>query len=159
MRRLGGGAGRKVGLEIRPSTPAAGARQFRASDWGGARGRGSHPRTRAASGLRPGTLRSPARSWLTIEGTLCAVTKARPDAVRKTPQQSAERRAGLRHWPVISGVPEMGPLARRATGRRGFRTSACRRSAPLFFFGERKTDEGHPEPHPNRAAERWLFDN
>ena len=27
------------GLEMRPLTPAAGARQFRASDWGGSRGR------------------------------------------------------------------------------------------------------------------------
>jgi hypothetical protein len=32
------------------------------------------------------------------------------------PQQSVERRAGPRHGPVISGDPEMGPLARRATG-------------------------------------------
>jgi len=33
---------------------------------------------------------------------------------------------------VISGAPEMGPTARRATGA-AFRTSACRRSAPLIF--------------------------
>src|SRR5256885_8253024 len=30
-------------------------------------------------------------------------TKARPGAVRRTPQRSAERRAGPRHGPVISG--------------------------------------------------------
>ena len=34
----------------------------------------------------------------------------------KNPRRSAERRAGLRHWPVISGDPEMGPTARRTTG-------------------------------------------
>jgi hypothetical protein len=43
-------------------------------------------------------------------------------------------------------------------GAAAFRTSACRRSAPLFLR-ERKTDKGHPDPHENRAAERWLFDN
>src|SRR3954452_18508679 len=59
MEQAGGGTGERV------LTPAAGARQFRASDWGGARGRGSHPRTRAAAGLRPEVLWPPARSWLT----------------------------------------------------------------------------------------------
>jgi len=44
------------------------------------------------------------------------------------PRWSAERRAGRRHRPVISGDPEIGPTARRATGA-AFRTSACRRSA------------------------------
>jgi hypothetical protein len=113
MRRLGGGAGRKVWkLEMRPLTPAAGARQLRASDWCGARGRGSQPRTRAASGLRPEALWPPARSWLTeavrqlrladVSGPKGrakagsrgpeAATKARPDAVRKTPRWSAGRR-------------------------------------------------------------------
>jgi hypothetical protein len=66
-----------------------------------------------------------------------APQKARPDAVRKTPQQSAERRAGLRHWPVISGDPEM-ELSRGSSSGAAFRTSACRRSAPLIFFGSRK---------------------
>ena len=33
----------------------------------GARGRGSQPRTRAATGLRPAPLRGPARSWLTAD--------------------------------------------------------------------------------------------
>jgi hypothetical protein len=42
--------------------------------------------------------------------------KARPAAVRKAPQQSAERRAGHRYWPVISGGPEIDPTARRVTG-------------------------------------------
>src|SRR5262249_9899683 len=50
------------------------------------------------------------------------------------PRWSAERRAGLRHWPVISGDPEIGPIARRATGT-AFRASAFRRSAPLAQAG------------------------
>jgi hypothetical protein len=67
---------------------------------------------------------------------------------------AAERRKARRArvmGPAISGDPEMGPIARRTIGCGGFRTSACRRSAPLTFFGERKTDKGHPPPS-NRAG-------
>ena len=78
--------------------------------------------------------------------------KARPDAGRRTPQQSAERRAGPRHGPVISGDPEIGPLARRATG--------CGVSAPApvgallpSIFRERKQAKGHPPPLSNGPAE------
>src|SRR5205085_10243952 len=85
-------------------------------------------------------------------GTRAPSTKARPAAVVRTPQQSVERRAG--HGPVISGDPEIGPTARRVTGA-AFRTSACRRSAPLGFRGT-ETDKGYPAPRANRAAERWL---
>jgi len=49
---------------------------------------------------------------------------------------SAERRAGRRHRPVISGDQEIGPTAKRTTGA-AFRTSACRRSAPP------RSREGH----------------
>ena len=49
------------------------------------------------------------------------------------PQQGAERRARPRMGRVISGDPEMGSTARRATGA-AIRTSACRRSAPSFSF-------------------------
>ena len=73
------------------------------------------------------------------------------------PQQSVERRAGPRHGPVISGDPEMGPTRETDHRVRRFRTSACRRSAPLIFWGA-ETDEGAPAPL-ERAAERWLFDN
>src|SRR3954470_17644634 len=104
----------KWGPEMRPLTPAAGARQFRASDWGGARGRGSHPRTRAASGLRLGTQRSPAGSRL-IGGANAPESAAR----RRKENAAAERRkarlARVMGW-VISGDPEMGPIARRTTG-------------------------------------------
>src|SRR5215213_10042834 len=58
--------------------------------------------------------------------------------------------------PVISGDPEMDLSARTVTGCGGFRTSACRRSAPLFTFEGVKTDNGHPAPPSNRTAERWL---
>jgi hypothetical protein len=137
----------KWGPEMRPLTPAAGARQFRASRWGGARGRGSQPRTRAASGLRLEVLRPPARSWLTA--TRIASPKARPDAVRKTPQQGAERRAGLRHWPVISGDPEIELTARQLTGCGVPHQRLSALCSPLFFRGAEE-DEGHPAPHPNR---------
>ena len=55
---------------------------------------------------------------------------SRTERIWREPQQSVERRAGPRHGLVISGDPEMGSTARRATGCGGFRTSACRRSAP-----------------------------
>jgi hypothetical protein len=67
------------------------------------------------------------------------------------PQQSVERRAGLRHWPVISGDPEMGSARETDHRVRRFRTGACRRSAPLTF-GERKTDTG-TRPQPTGPAE------
>src|SRR5438105_903780 len=68
----------------------------------GARGRGSQPRTRAASGLRPEALRPPARSWLTAA---IASLKARPEAARKTPRWSAGRRAG----PPVRGAGDLRP--------------------------------------------------
>ena len=46
----------------------------------------------------------------------------RGPAPKRTPQQSVERRAGPRHGPVISGDPEIDPVARRVI--------AVRRSAP-----------------------------
>src|SRR5215207_6662883 len=44
------------------------------------------------------------------------------DRSRKMPQQGADRRAGPRHGPVISGDPEIGLAARQVTG--------CGASAP-----------------------------
>ena len=69
------------------------------------------------------------------------------------PQQSVERRAGLRHGPVISGDPEMGPLR---DGSRGAALPHQRLSALCSprFFGERKSDQGAgPARHDKRAAE------
>ena len=154
MRRRDGGAGRKVGARQWLLTPAAGARQFRASCWGGARGRDSQPRTRAASGLRPEVLRPPARSWLTA--TRIASPKARPDAVRKTPQQGAERRAGLRHWPVISGDPEMDPAARRVTRCGASAPAPVGALLPLTFFERSRRQTRGTRPLLNGPAKRWL---
>jgi len=41
------------------------------------------------------------------------------------PRWSAERRAGRRHRPVISGDPEIGPTARRATIYEGTNEIQC----------------------------------
>jgi hypothetical protein len=55
------------------------------------------PRTRAASGLRPGTLRSPARSWLTVRDRN-ARKKARPDDRKENAanQPRQRKRSGWR---------------------------------------------------------------
>ncbi len=112
------------------------------------------PDTRAARDP-PGGTTAPAQELADDGGCdTCASQEARTRS-RKMPQQSAERRAGLRHWPVISGDPEMGPTREAGHG--------CGASAPApvgallpSLFGERKTDEGHPPP-PTGPAERWLF--
>ena len=139
MRRLERGAGRKVGAGDTALNPAAGARQFRASDWGGARGRGSHP---GGGGVPPGDTTIPRQEL--ADRRKCR--KARPDAVVRTPQQSAERRARAR----VMGLGDLrrsgDRLDREASHRvRRIRTSACRRSAPLFFKGAEK-DKGLPRP-------------
>src|SRR5439155_15913944 len=63
----------------------------------GARGRASQARTRAASGLRPGALRPPARSWLTAGGL---APKAQPppveSAARRRTNAAVERREARR---------------------------------------------------------------
>jgi hypothetical protein len=136
---------------------------------------------RAASGLRPGTLRSPARSWLTgmcgpsplrtlasgmgqipwpgLDQRLKARSNphcrnARPDAVNlppECPSQGSTRdlraiaameRRKARRPPLRAGylrpvLPEIGPTARRVTGR--VRQSRQRRPAlhpPHFFEGD-----------------------
>jgi hypothetical protein len=71
------------------------------------------------------------------------VEKCRSGAPRGAP---APVRAGH-----LRRLPEMGPIARRTTGCGGFRTSACRRSAPSLLSGAEK-DKGAPAPF-NRAGE------
>src|SRR3954451_1255261 len=84
-------------------------------------------------------------------GTRAPSTKARPAAVVRTPQQSAERRAG--HGPVISGDPEIGPLARRTIG--------CGASAPALVgallpsFCARRIDTAQPARPYQRAPKLW----
>src|SRR2546430_1559361 len=73
---------------------------------------GTHP---GGGGAPPGDTMIPCQELADDRWTyLAPSTKARPAAVVRTPQQSAERRAG--HGPVISGDPEIGPTARRVTG-------------------------------------------
>ena len=72
--------------------------------------------------------------------------KARPDAGRRTPQQSVERRAGPRHGPVISGDPEMGLTARRATGCGASAPAPVGALLPSFFPGV-EMDKGIRRPH------------
>ena len=74
---------------------------------------------------------------------------------RKTPQQSVERRAGPRHGPVISGDPEMGPLARRARRCGASAPAPVGALLPSFSSGV-ETHDGQPAPSPKPAAERWL---
>jgi hypothetical protein len=92
-----------------------------------------------------------ARQELADQDGANATWKARPGN-RKEPRWSAERRAGWRYQPVISGEPEIGPTARRATGCGASAPSACRRSAPLVAGG--KEDNGVPDAANNtgRAA-------
>jgi hypothetical protein len=68
----------------------------------------------------------------------------------REPPQSAERRAGRRIRPVISGDPEIDLAARRVTGA-AFRTSACRRSAPLTSGGP-ENGQGAPAPSGRAGA-------
>jgi len=158
MRRLGGGAGRRRERRYALETPAAGAR----------RNPGlrpvRRPRARLAASLPGGVGAPPGGTTASCQeladdrwARFAPSTKARPDAGMRTPQQSAERRAGPRHGPVISG------RSRRWARPRGEPPGAAyphqRLSAlcsPHFFRGA-ETDKGHPAPHANRAAQRWLF--
>ena len=126
-----------------------GRRQTVAFGWRGARGRDlASPSARAAFGAPPGHY-DPARSWLTDEAANGFDEKRGPDAVKR--RGGAPRGApASRHEAGSSpALPEMGPIARRATGA-AIRASASRRSAPLFF-GRRRKREGEPGPHLNRA--------
>ena len=132
--------------ENRRTPSLAGARQSRAFA-------GAAPAREPSQGLHPGGGGAPpggttaSRQELADDrrARFAPPTKARPDAGVRTPQQSAERRAGPRHGPVISGDPEM-DLSRGRSKGAAFRTSACRRSAPLDFFKGAETDKGIPAP-------------
>jgi hypothetical protein len=148
----------KWGSENRSLTPAAGARQFRAFDRCGARGRAARTaRTRAASGLRPEALRPPARSWLTATRYRVAESAARCSKENAAMERRKARR------PRMAG--DLWPDFRRSAQPRGEppgasvnRASAVQRSIPLIFF-ERERTKAQPARHDKRAAQRWLFDN
>src|SRR4051812_17107057 len=71
------------------------------------------------------------------------------------PRWSAERRAGRRHRPVISGDPEIGPTARRATVRRS--APAPVGALPLSRRREAKRTTAYPAPQRIRAAKLGFF--
>jgi|GEM_PF-6059860 len=140
MRRLERGAGRR---RDRRTGPCSGSRRpaIPGLGWSGARGRGSHPRTRAASGLRPEVQRPPARSWLTA-----ARKRAAESAARRRSENAAAGRREARRPPSLAGhLRRSGDGSARETDHwvRRFRTSACRRSAPLIFSGAEE-DKGYP---------------
>ena len=151
VEQAGGGTGEQV------PTLAAGARQFRASDWGGARARAERTaRTRAAAGLRSEVLWPPARSWLTIDGHTRAVDESA--ARRRKENAAAERREARR--PRAGDLRRSGDRSARETDHR------VRRSAPApvgallpLIFGERENRRGAPGALSKPAAQRWLFDN
>ena len=103
----------------------------------------------------------------------CARCSLRPPPDRRESKRGPE----LSHWRKLvaraaAGRREArrpaswaGHLRRSGDGRdrearhrvRRFRTSACRRAAPLIFRG---AENGHGAPAPpSGPAERWLFDN
>jgi hypothetical protein len=109
---------------------------------------GSHP---GGFGTRPGGTTAPVRgASLTarfIAGHASADRSwAKAERHSPEPRQSVERRAGLRHWPVISGDPEMDPTARRVTGCGDPHQRLSALCSPHFFRGA-ETDKGHPAPH------------
>src|SRR5215216_3933930 len=102
---------------------------FRRRSADGARVR--RPRTGFAN-LDPGGLRG--STWASLraprqelaDGQVAIPSDLTRSVARgqKSPRWSAGRRAGPHHGPAISGEPEIGPTARRATRCGGFRTSA-----------------------------------
>src|SRR5436309_1261630 len=82
---------------------------------------------------------------------------------RGPPPEGERRGRAPKGAPVGDPAGDLRPNFRRSAYPRGrprgaaFRTSACRRSAPLFLR-ERKTDEGPPPPSIGRRT-RWLSDN
>src|SRR5215203_3608661 len=108
----------------------------------GARAQVSHTWTREAFGAPLGRhYECPARSWLTSSRD-----QKWPDEKRgpRTEIAAVERREARRSaWTGISGEPEIGPTARRATRCGGFRTSAVSALRPprLLRGKYRKTSE------------------
>jgi hypothetical protein len=67
------------------------------------------------------------------------------------PQQGAERRAGPRQGPVISGDPEMGPLARRTTGCGASAPAPVGALLPSIFWERNETRAPRPSPTGRRS--------
>ena len=157
-------AGRIEGAPENGRCPSvAGARQFRAFA-GAAPALPARTRHPGGVGAPPGDTTVPRQEL--ADRRKCR--KARPDAVRKTPQQGAERRAGSRHEPVISGASGDGPVARQVEGCGVPHQRLSALCSPLLFR-ERKRTKGIRRPHrtgrrsfaknPNRNAIMRLHQN
>ena len=68
------------------------------------------------------------------------------------PPQSAERRAGPRHGPVISGDPEIDLTARRVIGCGASAPAPVGALLPSFFFGESKRTRAPAPIQPGRRS-------
>jgi hypothetical protein len=111
----------------------------------------------------PGRLRDPpwgyygpcARSSLTARMTPGHASAdrswAKAERHSPEPQQGAERRAGPRHGPVISGDPEMDPAARRVIGC-GVPHQRLSALCSPPFFRERKETRGARPLHSGRRS-------
>ena len=117
-RRRGGGTDRGAGRRYGPQPRWPGAREIRAFGRSGARGRGKRIlRTRAASGLRPGLLWTPAGSRLTEEADAPlerACTSDESAAGRRKTPLTARREAPRRPERECVSFNEKTPRLRRA---------------------------------------------
>ena len=142
MRRLDGGAGRRrdrrTGPRIRQ--PAPGNSGPRAGAAPALPARNRHP---GGVGAPPGGTTVPCQELADRRRK-----SARESAARSRKENAAaERREARRPASLAGDLRRSGDGSARETGHRvrRFRTSACRRSAPLIFSGA-ETDEGAPAP-------------
>src|SRR3954471_14611278 len=119
-------------------------------------GPGRQPDSRAASGPDLGVLRPLCEELADGPDTFTGTRKRGPELRQNRkglPRAAAERReARGRAFPaVISGDPEMGP-PRGGPRVRRVRTSACRRSAPLFLSSKLNWEWPPREAPPRRRT-------
>ena len=113
-------------------------------------GPGRQPDSRAASEPVLGVLRPLCEVLADGPGSsrgFASTDRRWANAERHSPEplQSVERRAGLRYWPVISGDPEIGLAARRATGAAASAPAPVGALLPSHFSGNGNR-RGQPEP-------------
>ena len=146
--QAGGGAGEQVlkSGSRRPAIPGLGL--------------GRRPRTRLAPSYSGGVGAPPGDTTIPCQelADRRKCRKARPDAVVRTPQQGAERRNGRAFPAVISGDPEMGSTARRATGAALPHQRLSALCSP-HFFGDGKRTRGIRRPQQTGggalAGSKW----
>jgi ribosomal protein L44E len=177
MRRLERGAGRKVDRRFGPKAfrqPAPG----NSGPWLVRRPRARFaPSHSGGVGAPPGDTTIPCQELADVAGLRSRRTDADALQTKQQPAQgptenrsvhesaarrrsenaAAGRREARRPASWAGHLRRSGDGSARETDHRvrRFRTSACRRSAPLIFWGA-ENGRGHPPP-ANRVAERWLF--